>query len=88
MTDHQYTPIEVAIALSLYAYNVPATDRAFLIYDYFGGDCMDRYDLVSIMLNTGSVVTELPYPSAVVYVQQALDKYGAEAVRRVKMNRG
>ncbi len=80
-------PIEVAIALSLYAYNISPVERAKKIYSHFDGNCMDFTDLVRTFSGSSTfVVTELPYPSAVVYVEQAMEKYGGEACERVSVN--
>ena len=83
-----YTPIEVAIALSLYFFNVGATERAHQIYRHFDGNCMEMVELRDILENrAANTATELPYPSAVVYVDQALERYGAEAAERARVNR-
>ena len=82
-----YLPIEVAVALSLYAYNVSPTERAQAIYDYFHGECMDFEDLVHLFITRPAyVATELPLPSAEAYVAFALQKYGDEARHRVESN--
>ena len=79
-----YTPIEVAISLSLYAYNVSPVERARRVYDHFQGDCADMDELVRIMSDySGYAATELAYPSAAVYVQQALEECGEAAAERV-----
>lgn len=82
-----YSPIEVAIALSLYGYNVSAYDRAKEIYDHFDGYCADMDELVRYMMNYGSAPTAMSFPSEEVYVNQALEKYGKEAKKRVEIER-
>ena len=79
-----YTPVEIAIALSLYGFNVPAWQRAKALYQHFAGDCMEEDDLFELLNGTRSqyVATELPYPTAKVYVENALARYGEEARKR------
>lgn len=79
-----YSPIETAIALALYGYNVSEVERAEKIYKHFDGYCLGMGDLVLYMTHAP---TALPFPSAEVYVQHALEKYGEEAKRRVQMER-
>ena len=82
-----YSPIEVAISLSLYAYNVSAVERARRIHDRLRGDCAGMDELVRIMSDySGYAATELSYPSAAVYVQQALDECGEAASQRVRLS--
>lgn len=82
-----YSPIETAIALSLYGYNVSAVERATKLYDHFNGDCAEINDLFNIIeFGGGYAATELAYPTAKVYVQQALDLYGKEARIRCETN--
>ncbi len=89
MNKPLYTPIEVGVALSLYAYNVNAHDRATELYRHFGGNCAEMSELIDILLNRGTYTcTELAMPTALVYVQHALDKYGEEARLRVDSNLG
>ncbi len=90
MTETQmYTPLEVAVALSLYAYNVSGGERAQKLYDHFEGRCMEIGDMVvSLVTSPCYVVTEFPMPTAAIYVQHALEKYGEEAINRVKINLG
>jgi hypothetical protein len=86
-TNGMFTPIEVAVALSLYGYNVSPSERAQKLYDHFDGACMDVEDLERAMESARLVfaMTELPLPTAKVYVQHALERYGMEAKRRVKI---
>ena len=82
-----YSPIEVAVAMSLYGYNVRAGDRATKLYNHFRGRCAEIEDLVYILSsNTAYAATELAMPTANLYVQHALEKYGDEARNRVKVN--
>lgn len=82
-----YTPVEVAIALALYGYNVSPYDRAYKIYEHFDGDCAELDDLIQYMQRYGSAPTALPFPSAEIYVQHALEKYGEEAKYRVRVEK-
>ena len=81
-----YSPIEVATALSLYGYNVSPLERAQKLFDHFEGYCADLEDLMPQMVMYGSASTGLAYPTALLYVQHALDKYGEEAVKRCHTN--
>ena len=83
-----YTPIEVAVALSLYAFNVSPAVRAQRIYDHFDGDCAELVDLVEICAREQGAfaATELAMPSAIVYVEHALLRYGYEARERIQAN--
>jgi hypothetical protein len=83
-----WRPIEVAMALSLYAYNVAADKRARSIWNHFQGDCADICDLLATMRSTrvAFAATELAAPSAAAYVEQALEVYGEEARERCRAN--
>lgn len=83
----EYTPIEVAVALSLYQYNVSANNRARALCNHFRGDSIDRGALTFILAQkAGNAATELPMPTAKVYVDHALERYGEEAKERVAAN--
>jgi hypothetical protein len=87
MTDHRYSPLDVAVALSLYNYNVSPRERAQKIYDHFKGNCAELGDLVHCCTyNNGFIATALAAPSAAVYVGHALAKYGEEAKNRNRIN--
>jgi hypothetical protein len=86
-SDPAPSPIVVAIALSLYAYNVAAHTRAKILIDRFGGACMEYEELMEIFNKRGAyAATELAYPTAAVYVQHALNRYRDQAERRVAAN--
>jgi hypothetical protein len=79
----------VATALSLYAYNVDVHTRAIALHEHFNGDCMEIEELVRSLAHRGEYfATELPAPTALAYVQQALARYGVEAESRVRVNLG
>ena len=88
--DVSYSPIEVAVALSLYGYNVSPAIRTMRLVRHFNGDCMEPEDLCQILSGerVAYAATELPQPTAEVYVAHALEHYGAEARERVRVNRG
>ena len=78
-----YSPLEVAIALSLYAYNVSVAQRAKKLWDCFDGDCMELPEIIDILLaRPAYIATELPLPTASAYVQHALELYGSQARQR------
>ena len=84
-----YKPIEVATALALYGYNISPVVRATKLFDHFQGNCMEINDLFNIMSYSPAwAATELPYPTAVVYVDHALERYGEEAIERCRINAG
>ena len=81
------TPLVMATAMSLYSYNVDPGTRAARLYDHFNGRCMDLDDMVNLLQNRGEWwATELPTPTAKVYLQQAMRYYLEEAERRVAAN--
>lgn len=83
--NDRYSPIVVGIALSLYGYNVSPLHRACRLYDHFQGNCMELEDLLFVLSGPRAAyaMTELPLPTALVYLQHALEAYGEEAFRRV-----
>lgn len=85
MPHEPYSPLEVAVALSLYACNVRPLERAQRLHEAFDGECDDIHGLFSTLVNQGEfAATELAPPTAYVYVQHALERYGEEARRRVE----
>jgi len=83
----QYEPIDVAVALSLYAHNVEPSERAQRLFDQMNGECSALIDLVEIMVtSSATIATTLPPPVAAAYVWQAMQAYGAEAIHRNRRN--
>jgi hypothetical protein len=81
------TPLVMATAMSLYSYNVDPLTRAERLYVHFDGACMDMNDMVNLLQNRGEWwATELPTPTAKVYLQHAMRHYLEEAERRVAAN--
>ena len=74
----------IAVALSWYAFNVSATERARRLHAHFHGDCMDMGDLVDVLVKRGECfATEFPYPTALAYVRDALRAYHRAAREHV-----
>lgn len=81
-------PMVVAVALSLYAYNVDPEERAIRLYQHFEGQCASLQNLIDVLTERGAyAATELAPPTAEVFVLHALQRYGEEARRRVRINR-
>ena len=79
----------VATAISLYGYNVSPFIRAKKLWDHFGGECAELDELVATLVtDNGYAATALATPTALVYVQHAMDQYGVEADHRVRVNLG
>ncbi len=82
-----YEPIDVAVALALYAHNVEPSERAQRLFDQSGMDDTALIVLVEIMVTaSASVATALPPKLAAAYVLQAMQAYGAEAIQRNRRN--
>lgn len=83
----EYSPMDVAVALSLYGYNVSPEERSLKVFDHFNGDCAEPVDLLRICLHSPAyIATEMAYPSAKVYVDHALERYGEESKERNRVN--
>ena len=71
-----------ATAMSLYQYNVSALERARRLDEHFAGNCSEMADLLRYVDST-YWATEMPFPTAWVYLRQAMEQYGDEAEARV-----
>ena len=83
-------PVVVAVALALYGYNVSPLERAKKIVEHLHEGKWEMYDvqpLTDILIrSTAYAATELDPELASIYVCQAMEKYGEEAVNRVQIN--
>lgn len=75
-----FSPLKTALAISLYQYNVSPAVRAAKLYDHFNGDCAEIEELLNWCMR--GYVTDMPLPTADIYVKHALHKYGDEAKKR------
>ena len=76
-----------AVAVSLYSFNVPVTTRADKLYDHFGGACAEAEDIAEALVRYGpNWATALAAPTALIYIQHAMARYGEEAEHRVTVN--
>ena len=78
-------PIDAHIAMSLYQYNINSFERADKIFQHFSGQCYDMIELVRLV-DSKHWATEMPQPTAKVYLQHALDRYRDEARERRRIN--
>ena len=90
MWDHE--PIVVAVALSLYHYNIDPDVKANDIISREGGKrCFDsgtEEQLTKLLVHAGPYATTiLPWAWACAYVQAALDRYASEAQCRADLER-
>jgi len=76
-----------ATAMSLYKYNVSPGVRAEKLYEHFSGCCAEPDELLEHVDNF-NWATAMAAPTAVVYLQHAMDRYGREAEERVQVNLG
>ena len=74
-----------AVAMSLYKYNVAPGIRAEKLYVHFDGACAELDDLLW-MIDQFNWATEMAAPTALVYMQHALERYEDEARDRVRIN--
>ena len=83
--EERPSSIEVAIALSLYGYNVSPLKRAQDLLAVRDPHAVPSYiaEIAEKMVKAGFVPTELGFNWATTYVDQALERYGQEAVKRV-----
>ncbi len=86
---NEYEPVEVAIALALYAYNVSANDRVDAMHREAGRPLRVDHQFFQMVERMGhpSVVTKLDQRNADAYVRCAMMAYGEEARCRVQTNR-
>lgn len=72
-----------AVAMALYIYNVSPGHRAEKLYCHFKGECAEPDDLLR-WVDHHSWATQMPYPTAQVYLQHAMERYGDEAREQVR----
>lgn len=77
--------LTAAVAMSLYQYNVAPHEKAGKLTEHFNRSCADFDDLV-YLVESRNWATEMAMPTAEVFLQHALDRYGQEAKHRVEIN--
>jgi len=84
MAHPQYQPIDVALSLAWYSHSFSAEEIAEEICKQFDDDpaCIARL----IDEAGSSVVTALPPEAGRLYVELAMQKYGADAISRNTVN--
>jgi hypothetical protein len=78
-------PLTAAMAMSLYQYNVAPIVRAQKLFDHFRGSCAEVDELMRLA-DDKNWATAMAAPTAAVYLQHAIEKYGIEAHERVSVN--
>ena len=73
-----------ATAMSLYIYNVSPGVRAEKLYHYFQGECAEPDDLLALV-DKAFWATHMAFPTAKVYLEQAMLRYGDEARERCRI---
>ena len=73
------------VAVSLYQYNISPSERAQKLWDHFDGDCAEPDELLRLV-DSKNWATEMAYPTAKVYLEHAIERYGMEASKRVQLN--
>ncbi len=80
-------PLVNAMAMSLYAYNINTFERADALYRHFKGNCAEMSELCW-MVDSKNWATEMAGPTAALYLEHAIARYGDEAWTRVEANCG
>ena len=77
--------LAAAVAVSLYQYNVSPAERATKIYEHFEGACAEIEELLALV-DSKNWATSMAMPTARIYLMHAMERYGLEAINRVKAN--
>ena len=72
-------------AMSLYQYNVDPLTRAEKLYEHFSGLCCEMHEMLEHVDNK-HWATQMAAPTALWYMQHAMERYGREAEERVQIN--
>lgn len=74
-----------ATAMALYIFMVSPHNRAKKLYEHFDGACAEMQDMIRYV-DRAFWATEMPFPTVVIYMQHAMDRYGEEAAQRVEQS--
>lgn len=85
MDERTTDALVAAVAMSLYKYNVSPGERAEKLVEHFGERCAEPRELLRLV-NDFNWATEMAAPTALVYMDHALEKYSREAEERVQIN--
>lgn len=85
MDERTTDALVAAVAMGLYKYNVAPMIRAVRIQDHFDGACAPL-DVLLLLIDEFNWATEMAAPTALVYMDHALERYRSEAEDRVRIN--
>ena len=87
MDEEIRTRLTACVAMSLYQFNVNPMARAEKLYKEFDGQCAEMDEML-LLVDYKHWATQMAMPTAKMYLEHALERYGFEARQRVDVNLG